>query len=134
MSKLHIDEVLVVEGKMDKQLLEQYIDGDIITTNGSAISDDTISLLKELSKTRRIIVFTDPDFPGKQIRNKIDSEVDCIHCFIEKSKAIRGKKVGVAETNIEDLFAEAILDGRVKNGDKVYINLNDEKIIIENPK
>ena len=31
MSKLHIDEVLVVEGKMDKQLLEQYIDGDIIT-------------------------------------------------------------------------------------------------------
>ena len=48
MSKLHIDEVLVVEGKMDKQLLEQYIDGDIITTNGSAVSDELIFMLKEL--------------------------------------------------------------------------------------
>ena len=93
MSKLRIDEVLVVEGKMDKQLLEQYIEGDIITTNGSAISEDTISLLKELSKNRRIIVFTDPDFPGKQIRNKIDSEIDCVHCFIEKSKAIKCENV-----------------------------------------
>ena len=68
MSKLHINEVLVVEGNMDKQLLEQYIDGDILITNGSAVSDEFISMLKELSKTRKIIVFTDPDFPGKQIR------------------------------------------------------------------
>lgn len=128
MSKLHIDEVLVVEGKMDKQLLEQYIDGDIITTNGSAISDDTISLLKELSKTRKIIVFTDPDFPGKQIRNKIDSEVECIHCFIEKSKAIRGKKVGVAETNIEDLLEvlkEKISSSSYNKGNIDIYDLNE---------
>lgn len=128
MSKLHIDEVLVVEGKMDKQLLEQYIDGDIITTNGSAISDETISLLKELSKTRRIIVFTDPDFPGKQIRNKIDSEVECIHCFIEKEKAIKGKKVGVAETNINDLLEvlkEKIVKSDYNKGNLTINDLND---------
>lgn len=128
MSKLHIDEVLVVEGKMDKQLLEQYIDGDIITTNGSAVSDELIAMLKELSKTRKIIVFTDPDFPGKQIRNKIDSEVDCIHCFIEKSKAIKGKKVGVAETNIDDLLEvlkEKVSSCEYNKGDIDIYTLNE---------
>jgi len=122
MSKLRIDEVLVVEGKMDKQLLEQYIEGDIITTNGSAISDDVISLLKELSKTRKIIVFTDPDFPGKQIRNKINSEVECIHCFIDKSKAIKGKKVGVAETDIADLLE--VLKEKISTSEYVKGNIS----------
>ena len=135
MNKLHIDEVLVVEGKMDKQLLEQYIDGDILITNGSAVSDDFISMLKELSKTRKIIVFTDPDFPGKQIRNKIDNNVDCIHCFIEKNKAIKGKKVGVAETKIEDLLEvlkEKITNtsynkGNIELSDLTYYRLNGDK-------
>ena len=126
MNKLHIDEVLVVEGKMDKQLLEQYIDGNIIITNGSAISDETISLLKELSKTRKIIVFTDPDFPGKQIRNKIESEVECIHCFIEKNKAIKGKKVGVAETNIKDLLE--VLKEKIGKNDYVKGNITIEDL------
>ncbi|MDD3303513.1 MAG: ATP-dependent Clp protease ATP-binding subunit [Clostridia bacterium] len=35
------------------------------------------------------------------------------------------------QNKIEDKFAEAILDGNIKDGDKVSVNLKDEEIIIE---
>ena len=91
-------------------------------------------MLKELSKTRKIIVFTDPDFPGKQIRNKIASSVECIHCFIDKDKAIKGKKVGVAEANIEyilEVLKEKInvssyQRGNIEISDLNYYGLNGD--------
>ena len=66
--------VFVVEGKTDVSKLTNLIDADFVITNGAAIPEDTILYLKELVKTRKVIVLTDPDFPGLQIRNKISQE------------------------------------------------------------
>ena len=104
---MKIKEVIVVEGKSDYTFLKSFIDADIITTNGSEISKETLELIKKANDDRGVIILTDPDYPGIRIRNIISEYIgDCKHAFVEKNKAIKGKKVGIAETKKEDvLFA-----------------------------
>jgi ribonuclease M5 len=98
--KVKYPHVIVVEGKMDKDLLESFLDADIITTNGSEVSRETIEYVRALSKTRTVVVLTDPDAPGKRIRDILNSEVTGLfNAFIPKEKAIKKHKVGVAESD-----------------------------------
>jgi ribonuclease M5 len=94
------DALLVVEGKTDKDLIASFLDCDIITTNGSEVSRETLDFIKEASKKRTIIVMTDPDAPGKRIRDLVTQAVpDALNAFIPKEKAIKHHKVGVAESS-----------------------------------
>jgi len=103
--KNHFDGIIVVEGKTDVALLSTYIDAEYVISNGSAISNDVIEYLKFRSKDTKIVVLTDPDSPGKRIRDIIEQNVDNVsHCFIEKKHAIKNHKVGVAECDIEHLL------------------------------
>lgn len=103
--KNHFDGILVVEGKTDVALLSTYIDAEYVTTNGSAISDDVINYLKFRSTDTKIVVLTDPDSPGKRIRDIIEQNVNNVyHCFIEKKHAVKHHKVGVAECDIDYLL------------------------------
>ena len=68
-----IKEIIVVEGKSDKQFLETFLDADILICNGSAVDGFSLEYLKELSKNRGVIVLTDPDYPGEKIRKEISS-------------------------------------------------------------
>ena len=102
---MKIKEVIVVEGKSDLIFLQSFLDAEIIITNGSEISKKTLDLIKKANETRGVIILTDPDYPGIRIRNIISEYIgDCKHAFVEKSKAIRGKKVGIAETKKEDVL------------------------------
>lgn len=97
--------VLVVEGVSDMNRLNNLIDADYVICNGSAISKATILYIKELVKTREVIVLTDPDYPGMQIRNKIAELVPEVkHAFVDRKKASNGKKLGVAECEKEELL------------------------------
>lgn len=102
-----INEIIVVEGKSDKQFLETFLNADILTCNGSAIDGFDKNYLIELSKTRGVIILTDPDYPGQRIRNEISSYLPvCKHAFVRKENSIRRHKVGVAEASKEEvLFA-----------------------------
>ena len=101
------NEVVVVEGKNDKaRLLAIFPNLEVITTNGSEISNETLDMIEELSKKNKIILFLDPDYPGERIRNIILNRVpDCENVFIKKSKAIdeRKHKVGVEHASLEDI-------------------------------
>lgn len=102
MNKIKCSAVLVVEGKMDKDLIESFMDVDIITTNGSEVSRETIEFIREVSKKRQVIVLTDPDSPGKRIRDIINNEVPgLLNAFVPKEKCIKKHKVGVAESSKE---------------------------------
>lgn len=116
-------DIIVVEGKTDKDLIETFLDCEIVTTNGSEVSHGTIEYLQTLSKTRKIVVLTDPDAPGKRIRDIINAEVPgCLNAYIEKTKAIKGKKVGVAESSKEAIL-EA-LDHLIPNTERDISNLS----------
>ncbi|MFQ6792597.1 ribonuclease M5 [Thomasclavelia sp.] len=101
-----IKEIVVVEGKTDTALLKKLFEVDTIETHGLALSADTLTLIKEASKSRGIIVLTDPDFPGRKIRDQIQKVVpNCKHAFVAKKDAVGKKKVGVAEAKEEAVIA-----------------------------
>ena len=102
---MKIKELIVVEGKTDLIFLKSFLDADIVITNGSEVSHETLEFIKEVNKRQGVIILTDPDYPGLRIRNIISEYIgNCKHAYIEKRKAIKGKKVGVAETSKEDII------------------------------
>lgn len=75
--KLRLKEVLVVEGRYDKNTLSQVVEGTIIETGGFGIFRDPerAALLRMYAETRGLIVLTDSDSAGFLIRNRIRSFV-----------------------------------------------------------
>ena len=125
MSKTSLPIVLVVEGTSDKAFLSSFLDCEFIMTNGSAISRETIDYIKEVSKSRQVVVLTDPDFPGEQIRSKIAKEVpEAAHAFVRKEVSIKHHKVGVAESTKEEVLAALsnIVPGSIQTGS---LTMND---------
>jgi ribonuclease M5 len=105
-NKTPIDAVIVVEGKSDVLFLETFLEPiDFIITNGSEISKSTLNTIKELSKKYKIIVLTDPDFPGKKIRDIVNENIDnCYNAFVSKEVSIKKNKVGVAESTKDEVL------------------------------
>lgn len=97
--------IIVVEGASDKALISTFLDADVVITNGSEVSRETIEYLKTASKTRDIVVLTDPDSPGKRIRDILDQNINgLLHAFVPKEKAIKKHKVGIAESSKEEIL------------------------------
>ena len=102
---MKINEVIIVEGKSDTQVLKSFLEVDTIETGGSAINEKTLEYIKTTSLNRDIIVMTDPDYPGMQIRQKISEVVpNCKHAFVNKKDAIKHHKVGIAEASREAIL------------------------------
>ena len=66
-----IQEVIVVEGRYDKNALSQVVDATIITLGGFAVFNDRekLAFLRRLAEQRGLIVLTDSDGAGFVIRN-----------------------------------------------------------------
>ena len=68
-------EILVVEGKNDTNVLKSFLDCDTIETNGTHLGKEILRQIRLAQKTRGVIIFTDPDFPGEKIRSCINAAV-----------------------------------------------------------
>lgn len=68
---LKIKEAIVVEGRYDKNTLSQLVDGVILETGGFGIYKDraALALLRRLAEKQGLIVLTDSDGAGFQIRS-----------------------------------------------------------------
>ena len=66
-----IKEVIVVEGRYDKNTLLQVVDAAVIETNGFGVFNDKekIALLRRLAAEKGLILLTDSDGAGFVIRN-----------------------------------------------------------------
>lgn len=125
---MKIKEVIVVEGKDDTIAIKNAVNADTIETNGSAISMDTIEMIRKAQETRGVIVFTDPDFPGEKIRKTIAEKVTgCKHAFISKENAVakKGRGLGVEHATSE-VIREALKDAQfMDEGAKEEITRED---------
>ena len=100
-----INGIIVVEGVTDVAFLSQFIDAEFVTTNGSDVPNKTIEYLQKSSENRDIFVLTDPDSPGKKIRDVLDQHIPNLkHCFVSKEHSIKNSKVGVAESTKEEVL------------------------------
>ena len=66
-----IKEVIVVEGRYDKNTLAQVVDATVVTLGGVAVFNDKekVAFLRRLAAERGLIVLTDSDGAGFVIRN-----------------------------------------------------------------
>ena len=72
-----VNEAVVVEGKYDKIKLSALIDGLIIETNGFQIykNPEKMNLLRRLAKERGLLILTDSDAAGFQIRHYLTGAI-----------------------------------------------------------
>lgn len=115
-----VKEVIVVEGRYDKNTLSQIVDATILETSGFGVFKDKQQqkLLRRAAENRGLIVFTDSDGAGFVIRNFLKGLIPSKylkHAYIpdiygkEKRKAAPGKegKLGV-EGMKPDVIVEAL--------------------------
>ena len=71
--KPRIREVIVVEGRYDKNTLLQAVDAVVVETGGFAVFNDRekTAYLRRLAQTRGLILLTDPDGAGFVIRSHL---------------------------------------------------------------
>lgn len=101
---MKIKEVIVVEGKNDSLNLKRFFDVDTIETHGLGLSKETIDYIKEINEKRGVIVFTDPDSAGENIRRKLNYNIRGLkNAFVLKEKARTSKKVGIEHASKEVL-------------------------------
>ncbi len=100
-------EVIVVEGMHDLSAIKDiYPNAEVIITNGSEISKETLQELELLNKKRGLILFLDPDMQGERIRKAITQVVGSTkHAYIKKADAIskNKKKVGVEHASVRNI-------------------------------
>lgn len=74
---IKIKQAIIVEGKYDKIRLSSVVDAVIITTNGFAIykDEEKKQLIRSLAEKNGIIILTDSDSAGFQIRSHLRSIV-----------------------------------------------------------
>ncbi|HRY77241.1 MAG TPA: ribonuclease M5 [Candidatus Izemoplasmatales bacterium] len=100
-------QIVVVEGLHDRQKLQSIYPGiDCLVTNGSEILEATMELIEQAHRNRGVILFLDPDHPGKRITQKILERVPGAGiAFLNKKDAIskNGRKVGVEHASETDI-------------------------------
>lgn len=101
-----IKEVIVVEGRDDMSAVKAAVDAEIIQTNGFAIrKKGNIEKLRVAYENKGIIVLTDPDFVGEELRKYI------LKFFPKAKQAYISRKEGSKDGDIgvENATPEAII-------------------------
>ena len=97
----------MVEGYHDLDAVKKaFPDVDVVITNGSEISKETLNELQILNQKRGLILLLDPDYPGEKIRKIINDHVgNTKHAFIKKEFCINKNKtkVGIEHAPIKEI-------------------------------
>lgn len=75
--KKKIKEVIVVEGRYDKNVLSQVVDATIVETGGFSVFNnrEEVDFLRRLAQKRGLILLTDSDGAGFVIRNYLKGAI-----------------------------------------------------------
>ncbi len=89
-----IREVIVVEGRYDKNTLSQVVDAVIVETGGFSVfhNKEKIDYLRHLARERGLILMTDPDGAGFVIRNYLKGSIPPEQIKQAYVPDIRGKR------------------------------------------
>lgn len=98
-----IKELIVVEGKNDAHAVRRALgDVDILWTEGFGLNAAKLSIIKTAALNQGVIVFTDPDTVGEQIRERIRKHVpEAKHVYLSKRDARCEGDIGVENASPE---------------------------------
>ena len=117
-------EVIIVEGRYDKNTLSQIVQATILETQGYGIFNDKqkMQLIRRLAKERGVIILTDSDNAGFLIRNHLKGSVPegrVLHAYIpdrcgkERRKTAPGRE---GKLGVEGMAPETLLEALRRAG------------------
>lgn len=96
-----IREVIVVEGTHDRDRVLRAVHADVIVTGGSRIEKQVFDQISRVAQTRGIIILTDPDYAGEQIRRRIVARFKVAkHAYIPRKEAMKDHDIGVENASV----------------------------------
>ena len=130
MAAMRVDQAIVVEGRDDVNAVKAACDALIIATHGFGISAETWMEIDKANKEKGLIVLTDPDHAGEEIRRRINGKYpDAVNAFIDRGDAESGGDIGVENASPE-VIKEAIEKALELSGRRV-VSDGEEKVFAE---
>lgn len=101
---MKIKEAVIVEGRDDTAAVKKSVDAVTIETHGYGITGETWELIEKAYKDKGIIVFTDPDYAGEQIRRRIMKRFPCAgEAFLDRNDADRNGDIGIENASPQSI-------------------------------
>lgn len=99
-----LKEVLIVEGKSDVAAVKRAVEADCITTGGFHFGGRTLKDISAAYERRGIIILTDPDSAGENIRNFLSRKFpQAKHAYIPRDEATANDDIGVEQASPESI-------------------------------
>ena len=99
-----LKEILIVEGKSDTAAVKRAVEADCIETGGFHFTRRTLQNISVAYKKRGIIILTDPDSAGENIRNFLSKKFpNAKHAYIPRDEATANDDVGVEQASPESI-------------------------------
>jgi len=119
-----VAEIIVVEGRYDKNTVAQAVDATIIETSGFRIFSDKekLALLRKLAEKRGLIIFTDSDKAGFFIRGRLRGilgEENVKHAYIPDVNGRERRKHAASKEGklgVEGMDASVIVNALERAG------------------
>ena len=126
-----VRQTIVVEGRDDMSAVLAAVDANVLWTHGYGITQQTLDLISAAYEKTGIVIFTDPDHAGRQIRERLTRLFPkAKHAYLTQSQAEKSGDIGIENAKPADILRalEAACceietgdsetgDGPVKNGD-----------------
>lgn len=99
-----IKEVIVVEGRDDTAAVKRAVDAQTIETHGYGIRKETWTLLEKADREKGLIIFTDPDFAGNQIRKRLTEQFpQAGQAYLSQKDALKSGDIGIENADPESI-------------------------------
>jgi len=100
-----LKEIIVVEGRDDQAAINRAIEADTIATHGFGIKKETWVLMEKAYSERGLIIFTDPDFSGEEIRKKLNARFpNAKNAYLGVEEATKKGNVGIENASPESII------------------------------
>ena len=103
--KPSVRQTIVVEGKDDMSAVLAAVSANVIYTHGYGINPQTLELLEAAYERTGLVIFTDPDHAGRQIRERLSRLYpDANHAYLTQTQAERDGDIGIENAAPADII------------------------------
>lgn len=107
-----------MEGRDDTAAVKRAADCETIETHGFGISRGTWDRLQTAYEKRGLIIFTDPDHAGEEIRRRLSERFpDALQAFLSRNLAEKDDDIGIENAHPEDI-ADALSMARCASDER----------------
>lgn len=125
MEKIKIKEAIVVEGRDDIDVVSKAFDTLIIATHGFGITKQTWSLIERAYNEKGIIILTDPDFSGQEIRRKLTEKFpNAKQAYMPRELATKQDDIGIENSKPKDVI-------KAVEGAKMTVEASEKKVSMQ---